>query len=78
MIKNTNSKMAKYTQLSTAEPEKTKMNYSNHQNKNGFTEIEITWRVISGEGEEKNGEKVQVIRNISGQYKIDRGRLRIV
>ena len=40
--------------------------------------MDITWRVISGEGEEKNGEKVQVIRNISGQYKIDRGRLRIV
>ena len=58
MIKNTNSKMAKYTQLSTAEPEKTKMNYSNHQNKNGFTEIEITWRVISWEGEREKGGKV--------------------
>ena len=40
--------------------------------------MEITWRVISWEGEEENGRKVQGIRNINGRYKIDRGRLRIV
>ena len=38
--------------------------------------MEITWRVISREGE--RGEKVQGIRSINGRYKIDRGRLRIV
>ena len=37
--------------------------------------MEITWRVISGEGE---WEKVQGTRSINGRYKIDRGRLRIV
>ena len=41
--------------------------------------MEITWRVISGEGERENeGEKVQGIRSINGRYEIDRGRLRIV
>ena len=40
--------------------------------------MKITWRVISGEGEGENGEKVQGIRSINGRYKIDRGRLRIV
>ena len=40
--------------------------------------MEIIWRVISGEGEGDNGEKVQGIRSINGRYKIDRGRLRIV
>ena len=40
--------------------------------------MEITWRVIRGEGEGENGEKVQGIRSIIGRYKIDRGRLRIV
>ena len=42
-----------------------------------MTEMEITWRVISGEGRGM-GEKVQGIRSINGRYKIDRGRLRIV
>ena len=43
--------------------------------------MEITWRVISGEREEGEWEKVQGIRSISGRnkkHKIDRGRLRIV
>ena len=31
-----------------------------------------------GRGRVEHGEKVQVIRSISGRYKIDRGRLRIV
>ena len=41
--------------------------------------MDITWRVVSGEGEEENDkEKVQGIISINGRYKIDRGRLRIV
>ena len=41
--------------------------------------MEITWRVMSREGEAGEwGEKVQGIRSITGRYKIDRGRLRIV
>ena len=41
--------------------------------------MEITWRVISGEGEGKNwGKKLQGIRSMIGRHKIDRGRLRIV
>ena len=40
--------------------------------------MEITWKGISGEGEEENGEKVQGIRIIVGRHKIDRRRLRIV
>ena len=41
--------------------------------------MEITWRVISWDGEGKNGrENVQGIRGIIGRHKIDRGRLRIV
>ena len=40
--------------------------------------MEITWKVISGEGEGGMGGKVQRIRSINGRYKIDRGRLRIV
>ena len=40
--------------------------------------MEITWRVISGEGLGGEWEKVQGIGSINGRYKIDRGRLRIV
>ena len=40
--------------------------------------MEITWRVINGEGKERIGGKVQGIRSITSRYKIDRGRLRIV
>ena len=36
--------------------------------------MEITWRVISREGEKRIGEKLQVMRSIIGRYKIDRGR----
>ena len=42
--------------------------------------MEITWRVIIGEGEGggwRVGEKVRGIRSIIRRYKIDRGRLRI-
>ena len=46
---------------------------------NRFTEIEIPWWVISGEGVEGNmGENLQGIRSINGRNKIDRGRLRKV
>ena len=38
--------------------------------------MEITWRVISGEGKGGTGGKAQGIRSINGRYKIDRGRLR--
>ena len=41
--------------------------------------MEITWRVISGEGEGKNGGgRVQGIRSINGRHKIDGERLRMV
>ena len=40
--------------------------------------MEITWRVISGEGRGENEEKVQGVRSINGMYKIDKRRLRIV
>ena len=40
--------------------------------------MDITWRVISGEGEEKNGGKVQGRRSIIGRHKIDGERLRMV
>ena len=40
--------------------------------------MEITWRVISGDGEGGKGEKVQGIRSVTGRYKIHTGRLRIV
>ena len=42
-----------------------------------MTETEITWRVIRGQWG-RMGEKVLGIRSITGRYKIDRGRLRIV
>ena len=40
--------------------------------------MEITWRVISGEGGRRMEEKVQGTRSINARYKIDRGKLRIV
>ena len=40
--------------------------------------MEITWRVISREGNGEMGKKVQGVRSISGRYKIDRGRLRTI
>ena len=41
--------------------------------------MEITWRVISGDGEgEEWGGKAQGIRSITGNHQIDRGMLRIV
>ena len=52
-----NSKMTINSQLSTTEPKKSKskkkptQNQANNKNKNRITEMEITWRVISGEEE---------------------------
>ena len=44
--------------------------------------MEITWRIISGEGEGggrvRMGEKVQGLRTIIGRYRIDRRMLKIV
>ena len=39
--------------------------------------MEITWKIINGEGEEEEEmrEKVQGISSINGRYKIDRGGL---
>ena len=39
--------------------------------------MEITCRVISGEGERGTGEKAQAIRSINGSNRIERGRLRV-
>ena len=47
--------MTTNSQISTTEPKKNKnKNELSNQNRNRFTEMEITWRVISrdGEGEE--------------------------
>ena len=55
-----NSKMTTNSKLSTTEPKKTKTKIKKNQakdwNRNRFTEMEITWRVISG-GRGKNGGK---------------------
>ena len=40
--------------------------------------MEITWRVFSGEGKGKIGEKVQGIRSIINRHKIDGKRLRMI
>ena len=46
-----NSKITPNSQLPTNEPKKPKANKANNQNRNRITEMEITWRVISGKGE---------------------------
>ena len=51
-----NSKIT-HSQLSTGKPKKTKTNSANNQTRNRITEMEITWKVISGEGEGENGGK---------------------
>ena len=57
MIKNMNSKMTTNSQPSAIEPKKQNKSQANNQNRNRITEMEITWRVISGEGEEEKGGK---------------------
>ena len=51
-----NSKKATNSQLSTTEFKK-KKNQANNQNRNRITDMEIIWRVISGEGEGGQWEK---------------------
>ena len=53
MIKTMNSKMTTNSQLSTIESKKLKRktNKATNYNRNRITELEVTWRVISGEGE---------------------------
>ena len=46
-----NSKMTTNSQPSATEPKKQNKSQANNQNRNRITEMEITWRVISGEGE---------------------------
>ena len=47
-----NSKMTTNSELLTTKPKnKNKNELSNNYNRSRFTEIEITWRVISGDGE---------------------------
>ena len=47
-----NSKMTTNSQLSTTKPKKKKNELSKQLEQQQTTEIEITWRVISGEGEQ--------------------------
>ena len=46
--------------------------------KSRITEMEITWRVFSGEGAGGDGGRGTGNNSINGRYKINRGRLRIV
>ena len=64
-----NSKMTTNSQLSTTGPQN-KNKLSKQLEHNRITEMEITWRVISGVGGQMEG-KVQGIRSIIGRYKID-------
>ena len=63
--------MTTNSQLSTTEPKKQKQKLSKQQNRNKVKEMEITWRIISGQGEK--GGKVQGIRSIIGRHKIGGG-----
>ena len=78
-----NSKMTTNSQLSTTEPEKNKNKNKNelrkqldqeqiHRNRDHMEGYH------RGQGGGRMGEKIQGIRSISGRYKIDRERLRIV
>ena len=73
------------SQLSINEPKKKKeknnknKNEANNQNRNRIREMDITWKVFSGEGEgRKSGEKVQGRRSIISRHKIDRERSKMV
>ena len=75
-----NSKMPTNSQLSTTEPKKQKQNklsrqLEQKQNQKNGDHMEGYER---GRGRRRMGEKVQGIRSISGRYKIDSRRLRIV
>ena len=62
-----NSKMTTNSQLSTTELERNKNKLSKQLDRNGITEMEITWRLISERRRGENGEKVQGIRSINGK-----------
>ena len=71
--------MTTNSQLSTTEPKKQKQKLSkqleqeqNQRNGDHMEGYQQGWEV------RRMGEKVQGIRSITGRYKIDRGRLRIV
>ena len=76
-----NSKMTTNSQLSKTEPKikkhKNKLSKQLEQEQNHRNGHHMEGYQQGG-GWGKNGEKVQGIRSISGRYKIDRGRLRIV
>ena len=64
-------------QLSTTEPKKQKLSKELEQeqiHRNGDHMEGYQWGGVAG----RMGEKVQGIRSISGRYKIDGGRLRLV
>ena len=71
-----NSKTTTNSQLSTTEPNKQKQTKETTRT---VTESQ-KWRSHGGlsAGRGRMGEKLQGIRSITGRYKIDRGRLRIV
>ena len=75
-----NSRMTTNSQLSTTEPKKQKQNKLSKQleqkqnQKNGDHMVGYE----RGRGRRRMGEKVQGIRSISGRYKVNKGRLRIV
>ena len=52
MVKNMSSKMTKNSQLSKTEPGRKKKKLSKQLTRNRITEMEITWKVISREGEQ--------------------------
>ena len=71
--------MTTNSQLSTSEPKKQKQKLTKQLDQEQNREMEITWRVFSGEQEGENvGEKVQGLRSIIGRHKIDGERLRMV
>ena len=70
MIKNMNSEMKTNVQLSTTESKKQKQ--TKQITRIGITEMENTWRGISGQSG-RIGEKVQGIRSRNGRYKIGGG-----
>ena len=72
--------MTTNSQLSTTEPKKTKTKTKQTTRiRKRIREMDITWRVFSGEGERRNREeKVQGIRSIIGRHYIDGEKLRMV
>ena len=50
-------KMTTNSQLSTTEPNKQKQKLSKQLEMNRITEMEITWRIISGKGVREDGGK---------------------